>query len=184
MAQKTTLGALGLPSPIHVFLPKTPAIGGGPHNPGRITTLNIHGTPGKTHDFSSKGGGHDPGHITSLAVYGVPGALHSFAPKTPADGGPHDPSRITALSVYGVPGKTQSFDPKAPAVPPGEKGEGLFTTLSPSALPGARYSFEAKEGPPPIIPPPPPQPRYKLHGFNKRRTIQGRGRFQGRKQHR
>ena len=93
MAQKTTLGILGLPGPIHVFVAKDPAPVGGPHNPG---------------------------HITTLAVYGLPGRLHTFTPKAPGvPGGPHDPGRITALMVYAVPGRTQSFIAKrAPIVIP------------------------------------------------------------------
>lgn len=93
MAQKTTLGVLGLPGPIRVFVAKDPAPGGGPHNPG---------------------------HITALTVYGVPGRLQAFTPKVPSIGGPHDPGRITALMVYGLPGRTQSFVAKSepPIVPP------------------------------------------------------------------
>ena len=91
MAQKTTLGVLGLPGPIHVFVAKPPD-GGGPH---------------------------DPGHITALAVYGVPGRLHSFVPKVPDGIGPHDPGRITALMAYALPGRTQSFVAKSvPVVAP------------------------------------------------------------------
>lgn len=77
MAQKTTLGVLGLPGPIHVFIAKTP--GSGPHNPGHITTLGVYALPARLQTFTPKG--IIKGKITALSVFAVPGQTHSFDPK-------------------------------------------------------------------------------------------------------
>jgi hypothetical protein len=92
MARITTLGVFGIPGPVQTFVPKTPGVPGGPHNPGHITALTVYGVPGRLQTFTPKapgvpgvpGGPHNPGHITGLTVYGIPGGLQVFVAKSAA----------------------------------------------------------------------------------------------------